>query len=57
VGIDQPHPAGAQPEEIDDERERFAEGAIDVCGAVECFGNLLEDAEIAGCRATRSFTS
>jgi hypothetical protein len=56
VRVDQPDPSRAQSEQIDDERERFAQSAIDVGGAVERFGNLLEDAQIARAGA-RSFIS
>jgi hypothetical protein len=57
VRVDQPDPSRAQSEQIDDERERFAQSAIDVGGAVERFGDVFENAEVARRRATWPFTS
>jgi hypothetical protein len=57
VRIDQPHPSGAEPEEIDDEREGLAEGAIDIGRAVERLGDVLEDAQVSRAGATRALIS
>jgi hypothetical protein len=57
VRIDQPHPSGAEPEEIDDEREGLAEGAIDIGRAVERLGDVLEDAQVSRVGATRALIS
>jgi hypothetical protein len=52
--IDQPDPAGAQAEQIDDARERGMQGTLDVGGAVERLGDVLENAEIPRSRAAIS---
>jgi hypothetical protein len=57
VRIDQPHPPRPEPQQIDDASQRVAERALDVSGAVEDFGDLLEDAKVARARAWSGLTS
>jgi hypothetical protein len=52
--IDQPDPSGAQAEQIDDPRERGVQRPLDVRGAVERLGDVLENAEVAGLRPPTS---
>jgi hypothetical protein len=52
--IDQPDPSGAQAEQVDDARERGMEGTLDIGGAVERLGDVLEYAKIPRPRAAIS---
>jgi hypothetical protein len=51
VRIDQPDPARAQSQQFDDASQRIVERPVDVGGAVEDFGDLLENAKVARARA------
>jgi hypothetical protein len=44
--IDQPDPSRTKAEQIDDESERRTQRALDVRGAVQRLGNVLENAKV-----------